>query len=101
MKKVRAATAIALATTAYRQLQDYARENPERTSSVLGSVETFLREKAPPQYSSKIDGGGAALRRHLGLPARPATPPSSAAPFAGPAPTTEVRKDATGFDPSI
>ena len=99
MKKVRAAAVIAVASTAYKQLQDYARDNPERTSSAIDSVESFLRQKAPPQYTSKIEGGGRALRRHLGLPAGAGRSPL--ADTGGAAPTTEVRKDATGYDPSI
>ena len=101
MKKVRAAAVIAGASWAYTQVQEFARANPDRAAQAIDSVESFLRSKAGPQYASKIDGGGTAVRRHLGLAERGS---ASGGTVARPA-TDDGPGDrpaaASGFDPAI
>ena len=64
MAKFRAAAIIA----AVNKAKDYARQNPEKTSDAIGRVEGFVRGKAGPQHAQKVDKGGEALRKGLGIP---------------------------------
>ncbi|NHA66730.1 antitoxin [Phycicoccus flavus] len=108
MKKIRAAVVIAAATAGWQKAKDYARENPQQANDTIEKVEGFVRGKASPQYAAKVDSGGAALRRGLGLPARSASAAPASAPVADGSPgeirddtATGPREAAPGIDPSI
>ncbi|HMM93673.1 antitoxin [Phycicoccus sp.] len=64
MARGRAAALIAAVT----KVKDYARQNPEKASEAIEKVEGFVRSKAGPTHSAKVDKGGDALRKGLGLP---------------------------------
>jgi hypothetical protein len=49
--------------------REYARENPDKASQTIDSVEAFLAGKAGPKYADKVGKGSHALRSGLGLPA--------------------------------
>ena len=72
MKKVRAATVVAVMATAVTKVRDYAREHPEQASDTLDKVEGFIRNKAAPKHAAYLDKGSPGLRQALGLPARSA-----------------------------
>ncbi|WP_051750364.1 antitoxin [Phycicoccus jejuensis] len=64
MAKGRAAALIAAVT----KVKDYARNNPQKADEAIGKVEGFVRSKAGPTHSAKVDKGSDALRKGLGLP---------------------------------
>ncbi|QKE85587.1 antitoxin [Arthrobacter sp. NEB 688] len=88
MAKGRAAALIAAVT----KVKDYARNNPQKADDAIGKVEGFVRSKTGPTHSAKVDKGGDALRKGLGLPPHgtsggraaggqvPPPPPPSAGP---------------------
>ncbi len=78
MKKVRAATVVAVMATAVTRVRDYAKQHPEDARRVADTVEDFVRGRAAPRHGRYIDKGSAALRSGLGIPLRPLPPPPAA-----------------------
>lgn len=107
MKMIRMAVLVAAASAAASKAKDYARENPEKASQAIGTVESFLAGKAGPKYADKVGKGSDALRTSLGLSARTTTPPSSASPVVTGSSSSdqgngfEPKDPPRGFDPSI
>lgn len=66
MARLRAAALIA----AVNKARDYARNNPEKTSEMIGKVEGFARTKAGPKHTGTVGKGADALRRGLGVDGR-------------------------------
>ena len=122
MKIIRTAALVAAAGAAYSKAKDYARENPGKASETIGKAEEFVRGKAGPKYADKVDKGGEALRKSLGLtgaqsahtssaPTTPVPGTSTAAPSTGTASPQSPTDSSTstngsgsarqGFDPVI
>ena len=69
MKIMRMAAFIAAASAAASKAKQYARENPDKASQTIDSIESFVAAKAGPKYADKVGKGSHALRSSLGLPA--------------------------------
>ena len=69
MKMIRMAAFIAAVSAAVSKAREYARENPDKASQTIDSVEAFVAGKAGPKYADKVGKGSQALRSSLGLPA--------------------------------
>ena len=69
MKMMRMAAFIAAAAAAASKAKQYARENPDKASQTIDSIESFVAAKAGPKYADKVGKGSHALRTSLGLSA--------------------------------
>jgi hypothetical protein len=74
VKKVRAATVVAVMATAVTKVREYAKEHPEQAGRAADTLEDFVRGRSAPRHGPKIDKGSRALRSGLGLPLRPLSP---------------------------
>ena len=94
MKMIRMAAFIAAVSAAVSKAREYARENPDKASQTIDSVEAFVAGKAGPKYADKVGKGSQALRSSLGLPAA-----AGAAPSAGSAGSTGTAASTVASEP--
>lgn len=97
MKMIRMAAFIAAVSAAVSKAREYARENPDKASQTIDSVEAFVAGKAGPKYADKVGKGSQALRSGLGLPAGAGA--AQAAPSAESAQSTAAPASTVASEP--
>jgi hypothetical protein len=97
MKIMRMAAFIAAASAAASKAKQYARENPDKASQTIDSIESFVAAKAGPKYADKVGKGSHALRTSLGLSAvAGAAGSAGSAGSTGTGPSTATSEPADG-----